>query len=415
MLKSFSKYSIPGSRTLSNLSRKADMYGNVHFISFYCSVLSRLAYFNDKKFLDKYSSIFGSIIPESILTCINAVPKISNILDDEIIFKLNSGNPYNFPIYEYNGKKFIPFIEMCQQINIVNGEINNKSIKSSPDEKVKQRVKYISIATSNYGEIYVVADQRMHNSIFIVFRGTYSGKTAAAYTKPTSLIPLYVGNSGNKRESYMYGIFKITVEVIHTIIEAVNYLATHFLNAATPNSIKVFTCGHSLGGAMCTNFAYLWMRIKKTSPYNNAPYNILSDDICCVSLGAPRSFNTDISELFCNYVKEEKITFLRITTRGDPVPSMPLKVNYFSHPCSDSISVKAGLREKVSEDCNSQLITRPFPNVNYKGALDCQNYKTRIYAPNPLSHTIYLDIMYTNAVNIMKFAYSTVSFTPLHI
>jgi hypothetical protein len=46
---------------------------------------------------------------------------------------------------------------------------------------------------------------------------------------------------------------------------------------------------------------------------------------------------------------------------------------------------------------------RPTPNVNYDGNLDCQNYKTRAYIPNALSHTIYLDIVYTKAVDIPKF------------
>jgi hypothetical protein len=46
---------------------------------------------------------------------------------------------------------------------------------------------------------------------------------------------------------------------------------------------------------------------------------------------------------------------------------------------------------------------RPLPNISYSSDLDCQNYKTRTYAPNPLSHTVYLNIIYTNAVDIAKF------------
>lgn len=63
--------------------------------------------------------------------------------------------------------------------------------------------------------------------------------------------------------------------MIHTIVESMRYLATSFLGARTPESIKVITTGHSLGGAMCTNFAYLWANsITKTAPYNSVPYNI---------------------------------------------------------------------------------------------------------------------------------------------
>ena len=36
--------------TISNISRKADKYGDVHFVSFLASTLSRLAYFDDNHF-----------------------------------------------------------------------------------------------------------------------------------------------------------------------------------------------------------------------------------------------------------------------------------------------------------------------------------------------------------------------------
>lgn len=107
---------------------------------------------------------------------------------------------------------------------------------------------------------------------------------------------------------------------------------------------------------------------------------------------------SSVDKKFCDFASKKKILFLRITTRGDPVPGLPPKLG-FVHPCSDDSS----MRMEISEDCNSQLTMRPTPNVNYDGELDCQNYKTRAYIPNPLSHTIYLDIVYTNSVDIVKF------------
>jgi hypothetical protein len=109
--------------------------------------------------------------------------------------------------------------------------------------------------------------------------------------------------------------------------------------------------------------------------------------------------SSSVAKKFCNFAAQKKILFLRITTRGDPVPGLPPKTG-FQHPCSDDNK----MRMEISEDCNSQLTMRPQPNINYKGDLDCQNYKTRVYAPNPLSHTIYLDILYIKAVDIVKFA-----------
>jgi len=494
-LKNFSQ------RQVNNLTRKSEKYGNVHFISFYCAVLSRLAYFSDEFFLDKYISTFGPVINEQIMKCIDS-STIPDLLEDEKIFKLNDGNPYNFSTYTYKDKNFVEFINLAKQINIINKEVNNKKeldelekinhlqtdlpniykginehtpqgmtnannddipitlvdvkeiltsnnelhdeekynlikklekiinkgnfkafrksyILSVLDKEYrKQMVKYISIATSNYGEIYVVADKRMTSTIFLIFRGTYSAKTAAAYSKPTSLIPLNIGIDENgKSESYLFGIFKITIEVIHTILESLRYLSVNFLNK-DPGSVKIITTGHSLGGAMATNFAYLWMKIRKTPPYNSSPYEILSENIGCFSLGAPRSINTGISEMFCNYVLEKKITYLRIITKGDPVPLLPFKTTYFSHPCEDSVSIKK-IKEHPDfdefEKCNGLITMRPVPNVAYNSNLDCLSYNTRLYISNPISHTIYLNILYINAVDIKNFASSAVSFTTKEI
>lgn len=392
--------------TISNLSRKADKYGDVHFISFLGATLSRLAYMDDNKFLKSYNAIMGPVIQPRILQGINSVSSnnLAELLDDQNIFGLNKDANDIFANYEYQykGKNYIDFIglNMPQNINIINGDISGTTqFPVQGSNTPTDSVKYISIGWSNYGEIYVVADKRMPNTILLIFRGTYSAKTASLYSKPTSVIPLTVcKDSQGQPEQFLYGIFKPTTEMIHTIIESLRYLATDFLGATQPNSVKIFTTGHSLGGAMCTNFAYLWMGIKKTSPYNTSPYNVLADNIVCVSLGAPRCMGTSVARKFCNFAKQKKILFLRITTRGDPVPALPPKTG-FQHPCSDDST----MRMEVSEDCNATLITRPLPNVNYSSNLDCQNYKTRAYIPNALSHTIYLDILYLKAVDIPKF------------
>jgi hypothetical protein len=395
-------FSIPGSRTLANLSRKSDQYGDLHFISFYCAILSRLAYTNDNFFLKYYKKIFGPIIPEKVMKDIDAITDIVDILNDQKIFGLNTSNPGT---YTYKDKLFIDFIDqgMPQRVNEIIQEVRSANIY---EPGVSGNVKYISIGWSNYGEIYILADKRMPHSIFIIFRGTYSAKTTAIYSKPTSAIPLQVCiDSDGKPESYLYGIFKVTIEMIHTIIESMRYLAVNFLKAENPGSVKVITTGHSLGAAMCTDFAYLWVNsITKTPPYDNAPYNIFKKEIICISLGSPRTFNTNISEKFCHHVEKGTIVYLRIVTRGDPVPSLPPSVSYFAHPCADPKSLKNGMEQKVWEDCNANLTMRPFPGVKYESALDCQNYKTRLFVTNMLSHTIYLDILFVQAIDIKNFA-----------
>jgi hypothetical protein len=68
------------------------------------------------------------------------------------------------------------------------------------------------------------------------------------------------------------------------------------------------------------------------------------------------------------------------------------------------------LRELVSEDCNGLYkITTGKPGVYYDKSLDCSNKKGRTYLPNPLKHTIYLNILYRSAVDIQKFINSTVT------
>lgn len=398
--------------TISNLSRKSNKYGDLHFVSFLSAILSRLAYLNDNNFLNKYNAIMGPVIQPKLLQDINNVNQsnLSALLDDQTLFGLNKSatDSYSQYEYQYNGKNYLDFIalNMPQNVNIINGDVTGIPSFPVPGQPTDpSQVKYISIGWSNYGEIYVVADKRMPNIIFLLFRGTYSAKTAALYSKPTSAIPLTVckDTTGNP-EQFLYGIFKATTEMIHTIVETMRYLATDFLGATQPNSVKIFTTGHSLGGAMCTNFSYLWMGIKKTAPYNAAPYNVLADNIICISLGAPRCMSASVANKFCNFVSSKKILYLRITTNGDPVPALPPKnplypTSGFQHPCSDNSTMRA----EVSEACAAQLTMRPKPNIDYTGNLDCLNYKGRIYAVNPLSHTVYLDIIYTNAVDIVNF------------
>jgi hypothetical protein len=392
--------------TFKNLSRKADKYGDVHLISLLGATLSRLAYMNDNKFLTSYSSIMGPVFQPRILQGINGVDpnNLSSILDDQTIYGLDKSQTDIFKDfeYEYNGKNYIDFLKlnMPQNINIINEDmIGNKNYPVPGQPAALDDIKYISIGWSNYGEVYVVADKRMPNTIFLIFRGTYSAKTAALYSKPTSIVPLKVcDDAAGKPEEFLYGIFKATSEMIHTIVEAMRYLATDFLGATQPNSVKIFTTGHSLGGAMCTDFAYLWMGIKKTPPYNDAPYNVLADNIICVSLGSPRCMGSSVAKKFCKLVEQGKICYLRITTRGDPVTALPPKTG-FQHPCSED----ENMRKVISEDCNETLRMRPTPNINYEGILDCQNYKTRAFVPNLLSHTVYLYIMFTKGVDIVNF------------
>ena len=71
--------------TISNLRRKTDMYGDVHFISFLGATLSRLAYMDDNKFLNSYNQIIGRVIQPKILQGINNVDSnnLGDLIDDQ--------------------------------------------------------------------------------------------------------------------------------------------------------------------------------------------------------------------------------------------------------------------------------------------------------------------------------------------
>jgi len=390
---------------ISNLNRKSEKYGDVHFISFFGAILARLAYLNDNNFLKNYASIIGPVIQPKILQAINGVNpnNLRLLLDDQTLFGLNKWPNDTFRNFEYSykGRNYLDVLKLNipQNVNIINGETRGNLVYPLPGQQTQPNdVKYISIGWSNYGEVYVVADKRMPSMLFVLFRGTYSAKTASLYSKPTSIVPLTVCNdAAGKPEQFLYGIFKATSEMIHTIVEAMRYLATDFLGATQPNSVKVFTTGHSLGGAMTTDFAYLWMGVKKTAPYNSAPYNVLSDNIVCISLGAPRCMSSSVAQKFCRLVAEGKILYLRITTNGDPVTGVPLKFGY-QHPCSED----SNMRQQISEACAPSTIMIPTPSVDYNGKLDCLNYKGRHYIQNGFSHAFYLYIKYLGAIDPMN-------------
>lgn len=391
-------------------------YGNLHFISFLAVVLSRLAYCNDNAFLPNYVSIMGPIIDKKYLTAIDKIPydQLYKLLDERTLFDIETN--------------YVDVLEqqIPQKINsIIGDERPDKIMEYTPEfnkNMTSPNVKYISIGWSNYGEIYVVADKQMPNTIFLIFRGTYSAKTFSIYSKFTALTPYSVCKT-NKEEQFLYGIFKVTTELIHTIIESITYLATTHLEQTNVNSVKIFTTGHSLGGAMSTIFAYLWMSIKKTSPYNKNPYNVLADQIICISAGSPRCMVQNVAKNFCDNVitttsKNNTILFIRIVTKGDLVTGIPKWFGY-RHPCSDDIN----MREQVVEECNSTMSVS-LNNIDNKPTVFKLNYDNPLYcqANNPIRelihdfipHMNYLDIRFTKAVSFGNFTKGVVERTEVY-
>ena len=398
-------------------------FGDIPFVVFYHTVLARIAYFTSVNFIQSYIDIFGLIIPVNLMQSINNAPF------DETIFKSSIYNLDKYPdipVYMNGKEKMVDFTKMAEQINDVtskrsSNEWGGETVISIGSEKIA----YVSISTSNYGGYYILVDTRMPNSIFVVFRGTYSAKSAGSYTKPNSLIPTKIGQDipqqqlqaklqmdQGKMYGVLIGIEKILDDVYHTIIESMLFLSKTYLKANAPGSVKVFTTGHSLGGGLCTLFTNNWYELVRVAPYNKAPYNIFNQKICCISIASPRVMSPALSNNFCGKVEKGLILYRRLTNRGDPVPALPNKSviglsEGFQHPCSAKKYAKTQ-RGVISMDCSNALKARPTVKTDYSVALNCKNTKTMLsLSANPLAHTSYLYINFVTAVPVSEFLMSS--------
>ena len=415
----FSKFKKPKSGEIKSEEKE---FGDIPFTVFYCTVLSRLAYFTSRGFLPSYENIFGPIITNNLMTALNntALQNFSNIYNDNIMLK----DINNIPTYSLNGIKHLDITSYAKKINMVNSNVV-KNIQNNPDgpQLVKTNIQefgsvnpltgkdytvaYISIATSNYGGYYILVDTRMPNCIFVIFRGTYSAKSASSYSKPESLKP---------KDGVLKGIYKLLNDVKNTIIQSMLYLQQTYLpqNNNKPESMKVITSGHSLGGGLCTLFAKEWVNLINSEPYNNPPYNVFSKQISCVSIASPRVMNPTLSNDFCEKTKQNIILFKRLTNRGDPVPALPNKGvigEGYQHPCSTKQYIE-NQRKEISIDCSStkKLGSKGLPVPVLENSLKCQNTKTRFtMSADPFAHMVYLYINFSDAVDIGDMAGTTVS------
>ena len=388
-------------------------YGKVPFITFICVILSKLAYLPDCGFLPRYEQIFGqkkigkitrycnngqpfikiaddieyNPIPSSVLTAIKDA-HIEDIFNDKKIFK--KCKDISFYTDSASNEKYVDFIKYAEFFNILNGSTNKKmrSLKQEGGSKRENEyVQYISLAWSNYSTIYIVADKRI-NSIFIVYQGTASFKGITSYLN---------FNTFNKNgpcdsdDAYIPGIFKITTEAIHTLLESVSYLATHFLKAVTTNSVKVLVTGHSLGGVMATIFAYLYNGIRNTSGMNNL--SVLSKQIICISVGASRCINDATLKRYNHLINQNLIMYRRLVTKGDPIPLMPHKAYFGYHHPGDGLKSKNGL-----EYCQSTYSGLYGNFIDYDKSSHCKSKEDKVLSyigdHNSYDHLNYLYISY---------------------
>lgn len=413
------------------------------FITFIAVILTRLAYLSDCGFLLRYYEIFGtngwmninqnntieSNFCKQFISRQNFeesyIDKIKPISDD-ILNNINTLNILN--IFDNTTFNTIPecnnFIPLAKYVNYVNGESSLIDVdvfrELTPMEYNNNIdvVKTISITLSYYGSVYITADKRM-NSIWVIFRGTSSAESVFNYIRINSVRPTPMGGSNFQT---IEGIYSRLIDKIHLIIESVRYLSDTFLE--TPNQ-KLFTTGHSLGGAQCTIFSLLWAEMLVYSCINGEyiDYNFpnISKNIVCISVASPKVFNLEAVQRFKMYMTNNIILFRRVVTELDPVPYLPPNSTYYYHPDYDYVdatqilcnyankresytahivpsirtavasavilhSKKNGLREDKSLTSLQSQVSHPY--INYRKGLDCDCIKTRIDASYPGSSTV---------------------------
>ena len=315
---------------------------DIPLISLISCIMSRLSYFDDTQFLNKYLQIFN--IPELNKQIINF--KYENIID----------------IFDLKIKNMIK----------INEKINEINYNNTPNELSSENIQYISISTSNYSSVYIVANKLM-NTIFICFRGTYSVKSGLSYLKLSSISPKNICPGSN--DGYLLGVFKIISEIFYTIEESINYLSTHFLKT---KEIKIVTTGHSLGGGAASIFSYLWVKHKTNLK------------IVCITFGSPRVMNGNLIEKFNELILTKVILFKRYITNGDPFAKLPITSKkfensyYFPDDYDESLSF-------VAITCNNIKKSR-------KVLCNLKN-KTKKRKINIKYHGMYLGISYKGAAN----------------
>ena len=312
---------------------------DIPLISHICSVLSRLSYLNNTNFLQHYIEIFK--IPEFK----SQLHKIKSVSNENI---------------------FEPIIKNISAVNERINTITKVRYKHNNDFD-SSNIKYVSISTSNYSSVYIIAD-KLTNCIFIAFRGTYSIKSALSYLKFTSIKPYKTCKKSNN--GFLLGIFKIVGEMFYTTCESINFLSKDFLKTS---DYKLVTTGHSLGGGCAQIFSYLLIKQKPNLK------------ITCVTFGGPRTMNKALITKYNNYIENKVIMFRRYVTNGDPIPLLPITTNSgnnsYYHTDDDN--------EKMSFtalSCKNVLKT-------HKLFCDLHN-KTKKVKTNPKYHSIYLGVLY---------------------
>jgi hypothetical protein len=328
---------------------------DIPLISLIASIMSRLSYFDNRHFLHKYIQIFNIRELHQQLSAIKEV-------DMKELFNVYISNR----------------VLIHKKINLIN---YNKDSEPDTEPISSKDVQYISISTSNYSSVYIVANKLM-NTIFVCFRGTYSVKSGLSYLKLSSISPRPICD--DSEDGYLLGVFKIISEIFFSIEESIHYLCTHFLKTTIPQ-MKLIATGHSLGGGAASIFSYLWVKHQQKNKKKNI--------IACITFGSPRVMNGPLIKKFNKLIHANIILFKRYINNGDPFVNLPISSKQFENSYYFPDEYDASL--------NVVAIMCSDSNRDYKKTKKiCKlKSKTKKRKSNMKHHGLYLGISYKGAAN----------------
>ena len=302
--------------------------------------------------------------------------EVDNIPNEEDVLKKPDVLPREADVLPREADVLPREADILPEESILNKIISISKRRREIRNHLNERIRYVSLSWSEYSTIYIVADKMM-NSIWIIFKGTGTTESSFSYINHKSIKPTIIKETD---EGFLIGIYNLINENIHIIIESIRYLIL-FLNPNNDNienKIKLFTTGHSLGGAMATIFAFLWAQlidgIYGQSPSEKAnaefvrqhndtndqairdrinvisklvevkdniltyPENLLAKitkEIVCITVGAPKVLNLNTVHKFQQYMSCGYILFKRIINEDDPIPKLPPSLLGYYHPDYD--------------------------------------------------------------------------------